>query len=151
MPMRFSYLSVQAAAPVIALGGRPMRPRPLIGVTVIGPAASLSDRGLLDTGADDTVFPDHWATKLGLDLSQVPTTTSKGVGGQGLTVRFAVVKLRITDGVEFREWPAMVGFVAGAPIRPLLGFAGFLQYFTATFHGDREEVELAANSLFPAP
>ena len=23
---------------------------------------------------------------------------------------------------------------------PMLGFAGFLQYFTATFHGDREEL-----------
>ena len=32
--------------------------------------------------------------------------------------------------------------------RPLLGFAGFLQFFTATFHGDREEVELTVNSLY---
>jgi hypothetical protein len=31
----------------------------------------------------------------------------------------------------------------------LLGFAGFLQFFTATFRGDREEVELAVNVLYP--
>ena len=43
---------------------------------------------------------------------------------------------------------AWVGFTS-APIRhPLLGFAGFLQYFTATFHGDREEVELAVNGTY---
>jgi hypothetical protein len=30
-----------------------------------------------------------------------------------------------------------------------LGFAGFLQYFTATLHGDREQVELAVNALYP--
>jgi hypothetical protein len=151
MPMRFSYFNAKAPGPVVALGGRPTRPRPLVLVTAIGPAASRSDRGLLDTGADDTVFPDHWAATLGVDLSQAPTTTSKGVGGPGLVIRFAVVTLRVTDGVEFREWPAMVGFVAGPAIRPLLGFAGFLQFFSATFHGDREEVELTANSLFPGP
>jgi hypothetical protein len=33
--------------------------------------------------------------------------------------------------------------------QPILGFAGFLQYFTATFIGDREEVELTVNSLYP--
>ena len=32
---------------------------------------------------------------------------------------------------------------------PLLGFAGFLQFFTATFRGDREEIELTVNSLYP--
>jgi hypothetical protein len=151
MPMRFRYFNAKAPGPVVALGGRPARPRPLILVTAIGPSASMSDRGLLDTGADDTVFPDHWAATLGIDLSQSPTTTCKGVGGPGFLIRFAVVTLRVTDGVEFREWPATVGFVTGAVIRPLLGFAGFLQYFTATFRGDREEVELTANSLFPCP
>jgi hypothetical protein len=64
-------------------------------------------------------------------------------------VRYASVTLRITDGVEFREWPAVVGFASGNLTRPLLGFAGFLQFFTATFHGDREEVELTVNPLYP--
>jgi hypothetical protein len=31
---------------------------------------------------------------------------------------------------------------------PLLGFAGCLQFFSAHFHGDREEVELSVNSLY---
>jgi hypothetical protein len=58
------------------------------------------------------------------------------------------VTLRISDGIEFREWTATVGFVQTRLRHSLLGFAGFLQYFTATFHGDREEVELVVNSLY---
>jgi hypothetical protein len=29
------------------------------------------------------------------------------------------------------------------------GFAGFFQFFTATFDGDREHVELTVNALYP--
>ena len=64
-------------------------------------------------------------------------------------MRYAIVKLRITDGISFLEWTASVGFVAGPGVRPLLGFAGFLQFFTATFRGDHEEVELEVNGLYP--
>ena len=31
----------------------------------------------------------------------------------------------------------------------LLGFAGCLQFFDALFHGEREEVELTVNGLYP--
>jgi hypothetical protein len=31
----------------------------------------------------------------------------------------------------------------------MLGFAGCLQFFTASFHDDREQVELATNQLYP--
>lgn len=32
---------------------------------------------------------------------------------------------------------------------PTLGFAGVLQFFTASFRGDRQEVELTVNGLYP--
>ena len=51
--------------------------------------------------------------------------------------------------MEQREWPAWVGFTAASMPYPVLGFAGFLQFFTATFHGEREEVELTINGLYP--
>ena len=57
--------------------------------------------------------------------------------------------LRLTDGREFRKWPAAVGFTPARLAYPMLAFAGCLQYFSATFHGDREEVELTVNSLYP--
>src|SRR5262245_42657974 len=141
MTLRFHHVDLTTHQPAVALGGRPTRPRPLIGVTLLGLSGSVHDRGLLDTGADDTVFPEDWASQIGIDLSSAPTATISGVGGQALLVRYAPVTLRITDGTEFREWTAIVGFTVGLN-RPLLGFAGFLQFFTATFHGDREEVEL---------
>jgi hypothetical protein len=50
--------------------------------------------------------------------------------------------------MEFREWPAWVGFVNGLR-RPVLGFAGFLQFFTATFRGDDEVLDLEVNRLYP--
>jgi hypothetical protein len=41
-----------------------------------------------------------------------------------------------------------LGFTS-APLRQsLLGYAGFLQFFTATFYGDTEQVELTINSLY---
>ena len=62
---------------------------------------------------------------------------------------YAEVTLRLTDGREFREWRARVGFTATPLQRPPLGFAGCLQFFTASFFGDREEVELTVNGLYP--
>jgi hypothetical protein len=64
-------------------------------------------------------------------------------------IRYAEVRIRLSDGQEFREWPARVGFTSAPLKRGLLGFAGFFQFFTATFDGDREHVELAVNALYP--
>ncbi len=50
---------------------------------------------------------------------------------------------------EVRQWRAWVAFAPPPFSNPLLGFAGCLQFFTATFHGDREEVELTVNRLYP--
>ena len=62
---------------------------------------------------------------------------------------FARVTLRLTDGREYREWPAWVGFVTGPLHKSVLGYAGCLQFFDATFFGEDEVAELLANSLYP--
>ena len=104
---------------------------------------------MLDTGADDSVFPIWVAARIGIDLTSASVGNAGGVGLPSVQVCFAEVVLRVTDQREQYEWRAWVGFTP-APLRhALLGFAGFLQFFTATFHGDREEVELAVNSLYP--
>jgi len=106
------------------------------------------EKGLLDSGADDTVFPDLVAA--GIGLSQAPTGGASGVGSMSAVVlRYAEVVLRISDGREHREWPARVGFTSAPLHRPLLDFAGFLQFFTASFHGDRELAELTVNAAYP--
>lgn len=157
MSMRFHYVIIPVAYAIVPLDGRWSRPRPLIRVTVIGPADSRLKMVLLDTGSDDTVFPEAWATQLGIDLTNAPTGSGTGVGSAaaagtgspGIQLKYAQVTLRLTDYREYREWSAWVGFTAAPLIYPILGFAGFLRYFTATFHGDREEVELTVNSLYP--
>jgi hypothetical protein len=105
-------------------------------------------QGLLDTGSDDTVFPERVAARIGVDLTTAPTGEASGVGGGKALLRYAEVTLRLSDGREHRQWTARVGFTSALLRRPLFGFAGFLQFFTACFHGDREEVELTINGLY---
>ncbi len=118
-------------------------------VTLIGPTGTHLDRALIDTGSDDTVFPEAVAARVGIDLTGAPSRTAAGVGRVPAPLRYAEVTLRLTDGVEFREWRAWVGFTAAALRQPLLGYAGFLQFFTAVFDGEHEEVELTVNALYP--
>jgi hypothetical protein len=149
MSMIFSYAQVRIRRPAHPLGGRMTRPRPLIQVAMLGPVNTHADLCMLDTGADDTVFPDSVAAVIGVDLTNAPTGEAAGVGLVSTPIRYAQVTLRLTDGREFCEWPALVGFTAAPLRRPLLGFAGCLQFFDATFRGAREEVELVTNSLYP--
>jgi hypothetical protein len=115
---------------------------------LIGPLRSWPLDALVDTGAEDTVFPEWVANAIGLDLTKAPTGTGAGVGGTPVVLRYAQITLRIADNNERREWQAWAGFTPMHLRLALLGFAGFLQYFTATFHGDREEVELTANNSY---
>jgi hypothetical protein len=107
------------------------------------------ESGLLDTGSDETIFPDLAAIRAGIDLTNAPTEFISDLGRVGARLRYAEVMLRIAGINEMREWKAWVGFTPVPLTRPVLGFAGFLQFFTAQFFGDREEVELAVNSLYP--
>jgi hypothetical protein len=149
MSLRYPYKAVSVAHAIVSLGGGWVRPRPVIGVTVIGPTDSRLRQALLDTGADDTVFSEDLAAQIGIDLTNAPAGAGAGVASGPVPLRYAEVILRITDGVEQREWKAWVGFTPAQLHYPTLGFAGFLQFFTASFHGDRQEVELSVNGLYP--
>ena len=63
-------------------------------------------------------------------------------------MRFGDVKIEIADGTQLLRWGAVVSF-SPAPIRyPILGLAGCLQYFDATFRGDGRMIEISPNSTF---
>jgi len=143
------YTPARMNQPALTLGGRWVRPRPLIGITLIGPAGTFFDAGLLDPGSDETIFPERAAIRAGIDLSGAPTGSVSGVGRAVVQLRYAEVTLRVAGVNELREWKAWVGFATSPLSRPLLGFAGFLQFFTAQFFGDSEEFELSVNSLNP--
>ena len=152
MEFQFPFLLKAIPRPAISLQGRSFRPRPLSPVTVINAHSGLSRtyRGLLDTGADDTVFQDETALALGIDLTDAPTGTAQGTTGQTVTLRYAEVLLQIAnddDDGDRLEWRATVAFAPKRGTHPLLGFAGFLQFFDATFCGELEEVTLTPNGL----
>lgn len=149
MSLRFPFRSFRVPHPLISLQGRTVRPRPIIPVTLLGPVAAVARDCLLDSGSDDTVFPESVAIAAGIDLSNAPTSSASGVGLQALTLRFTEVTLRIADRHEQREWSAWVGFTAARLRQPLLGFAGFLQWFDVLIRGEKEEVELTVNGAYP--
>lgn len=148
MSLWFPYRAVRVQRPIISLGNRRERPRPLIPVTLIGPAATVVTAGLLDTGADDTLFPESIAVALGIDLRRAALRAGSGVGRVQFPLRYASVVCRIADRHERREWQAVVAFSQAASKYPLLGYAGFLQFFDATFHGSSRQVELAVNASY---
>jgi len=149
MTLRFRYQRFFVKSPLIALGGQTWYPRPIIPVSLIGPTGiAVAKDALLDTGATNTVFPEAVAVALGLDLSTAPTSTGSTVGAPTIPLRFAAITLRVADNQQQREWQAWVGFTASKMRHPLLGYAGFLQFFSANFHGDREEAELTVNSRY---
>jgi hypothetical protein len=136
MGFRFPFISVPTARPVVSLGGRHDRPRALIPL-VVANAANLvwrRFRGVLDTGADDTVFHQDTSRLLGIDLSYAPAGQAEGTTGATVPVRYAEVllQLRSVDG-DIVEWRATVAFALKKSSNPILGFAGFLQFFDATF------------------
>ena len=147
--MYFGYELQASRQSIVTLGGRFSRPRPILTVLLRGPFGDYPTDALIDTGSDDCVFPLHIAKRIGIDLTTAPLGSASGVGIASVTLYYTQVTLRIADNHEQREWQAWVGFTSAPLKRPLLGFAGFLQFFTATFHGDREEVELTVNSLYP--
>jgi hypothetical protein len=146
--MRFPYRRIKIRRPAPGLGGSLVRPRPIVTVSLMSPTGYDLQDALVDSGADDTVFPEDVAIHLGLDLSNAPVGEASGVGSTAIQLRFAPIELRLTDGREFRQWTAVVGFSPRIK-QSLLGYAGCLQYFTAKFDGDLEEVELTVNSKYP--
>ena len=149
MTMRFAYELIGASSPIVALGGRYSRPRPIVPITVIGSSGSHLMEGLVDSGADEIIFPELVAAIIGVDLSGAVSLTTRGIGGIPVSVRIAEVTLRIADPHEHHEWSAWVGFSPIPRRTAILGFAGFLQYFTTILYGDFEMLELTVNALYP--
>ncbi|MBI1915957.1 MAG: hypothetical protein HYS12_14665 [Planctomycetes bacterium] len=148
MPLHFPYLRRPSRRPVFPLGGALYRFFPIFPVIISTAHGSIVRDALLDTGANDTVCPDILAPLLGLDLTNAPEGEASGAGGSVLPVRYATVRLRITDTKETCEWDALVGFAPLGMSRALLGQTGFLHYFDVYLLNPFREIILTPNSSF---
>jgi len=123
--------------------------RPILPVFVTGPTGGHLFDGLIDTGSDDIVFPDSAAVRLGLDLKSAVSRRVGLAGRPTMTVQYAILDLRITDGrSEVYDWTTFVGFAPVSLSRVLLGTLGFLEFFDFTLRRSSREFELVANSTF---
>ena len=148
--MKIAYLAGKAKTPQPSLGGGLVRYRPIMAVRIGGPAGNWILDGLLDPGSDDTIFPEWVAPMIGADLNLAVDHHLHLAGRtHPLRCRYLSTILRITDGnQETYEWDAIVGFVA-IPLKcPLLGQAGFLQYFDVVFRGADHHADLSPNASF---
>jgi hypothetical protein len=146
----FPYVVDRARVPQIPLGGGVDRPRPVAAIRLFGPGGGtyIID-GRFDTASDDTVFPLWVSAMIGLDVSQAPEQEVHLVARpQPIRVRFAPVELRLSDGTETCQWPALVGFAPIPGRRALLGYTGCLQFFDSTFRGHDREAILVPNAGF---
>jgi len=55
----------------------------------------------------------------------------------------------LSDGIEAYEWEAIVGFIDKPLHWPLLGHAGFLDFFDVNLLGHGRETILTPNPAFP--
>lgn len=119
---------------------------------VISPATGHSQNlhlSLLDSGADDTIMPLTVATVLGVAL--LPSPSSYGIrwGRTSYPIRYGEVEFELTDGLTTCCWRAVVAFTTAAVRYPLLGVAGFLEFFDTTFLWAARIAGLQANAAYP--
>jgi hypothetical protein len=148
--LRFSFPGFKTKSFPPSLGGRSIRYKPLVPITVIGALGQEARQILVDPGSDDVVFPLALASRIGVDLTHALPGQSRGVGStQPISLLFAPVILLLDDGTERSRWRAVVGFTA-APLRfALLGIAGGIEYFRTTFDVDNQEILMVPQPSIP--
>jgi hypothetical protein len=153
--LRFPYrtVSITGAVPLSLPPGTTHRWRPVVPVTVRSLQTGRTQnvlRALADSGADDTIFPLYLAIGLGVTLLGDPATTAPILWrGTPHTIRFGEVELMLNDGAASCRWRSVVAFSSAPLSFALLGQAGFLHYFNATFRGADRVTELEPVTSFP--
>jgi hypothetical protein len=100
-------------------------------------------------GSDETLLPDLLIRHLGISIEPDERATIVGIDGGLMTVPFGMVNFELRKGNRAYRWSARVGFHPG--FHTILGHAGFLRHFTATFDGLRRRLVLKSNGTFRAP
>jgi hypothetical protein len=149
--MKFRYVSYEVdASPTVPRG---VLYRPEVTIDVIGSLRKERIQALVDTGSDETVFPASLAKAIGVQLDRASASQASAVGGQVVQLIPGRVMLQLTEGEQKYRWQTTAGFLeVNHPEDEvaLLGYAGFLEFFRATFHSEQHELELTPNNNFDA-
>ena len=148
--MIFPYASYEVSRSTTIPGGVVYRPEVVIHVS--SGSRSLAIQALVDTGSDETVLPISLAAILQIHLDDSLANAAAGVGGHEVRLIPGQVDLMLADGTENFRWKSTVSFLETYDPDvevALLGFAGFLQYFTVSFDSEVLCVSLSPNSKFP--
>lgn len=127
--------------------------RPEIPVTIIGRRDASPIIGLVDTGSDNTILPMSVAEKLGVPVRATAGPPAQVFGGNHVQLFAGEVAFELRSADEFIHWKADVyfhDFPPGEVETAILGHAGFLDYFTATFDGLEGILTLLPNEELPA-
>ena len=86
---------------------------------------------IVDSGADNCVFPASFAGALGLDLLQMKSNLTGGVGSTANVTHFDTIEIDFGAG----PFEVYAGFTAGMDLHGigLLGQAGFFDRFDVMF------------------
>jgi hypothetical protein len=102
--------------------------------------------GLVDSGADMTVLPKAIAEFVGAAMLSSNPGFALGVGGE-IELAYGKVLLQIDFGKNTHRWRVTVGIAEETWTEAVLGHAGFLQFFDATFFGEKRALQLKRNKL----
>ncbi len=94
------------------------------------------------------VVHESIAREIGAKLIPAAVGKCMGATGEEFKCWFAEVTLELKSGEESWTWHASIAVTAADLVNPILGFAGCLQYFDATFFGREHRVELAWNGSY---
>ncbi|MEX0610644.1 MAG: hypothetical protein WD738_02330 [Pirellulales bacterium] len=148
--MSFRYASYEVDPSPTVPSGVPYRPE--VTIDVIGRRRIETIQALVDTGSDETVFPASLANAIGVQIDYASAGQASAVGGHTVQLVPGSVVLQITEGERKYRWQTVVGFLEVEQPEDevaLLGYAGFLEFFRATFDSQSHELELTPNDSFP--
>ena len=134
----YPYASVAQRPSALYPNGR-IAYRPLLSVKLVVDGGRFYEAvALADSGADACLFPLRLATLLGLDLTQLPTALTSGVGNSANLTYYSTMTIDLGNDLHFET---QVGFTEGMDRVGfgLLGQQGFFENYNVEFlHKQRQ-------------
>ncbi len=103
--------------------------KPIIPITVIGPARKMKIFALLDSGADISIIPYSAGEIIGLELNMTTRSEIQGIGEGSVPYVVSVVNLQIEDV----EIPARIGWALIEEVPFILGRLDIFQNLGVEF------------------